>query len=144
MEKALIISLVYVSLLIPTAFAQTDEVENFIEGGIETMVDEFTDDLDFSNPNMLNATEEETEKLKDSGLEMVGSGIDFFKTSHHFAEDLIQFLSPVHVDEFILFLIAGAIAVVIALSLIKRIAVHLLIFVVLTLLVVALLIYFYY
>ena len=144
MEKALIISLVYVSLLIPTAFAQTDEVENFIEGGIETMVDQFTDDLDFSNPNMLNATEEETEKLKDSGLEMVGSGIDFFKTSHHFAEDLIQFLSPVHVDEFILFLIAGAIAVVIALSLIKRIAVHLLIFVVLTLLVVALLIYFYY
>jgi len=142
--KAIIISIVYVSLLIPSAFAQSEQIEEFIEGGIESIVDEFTEDLDFTDPNLLNATESETEALKDSGLEMVGTGIDFFKTSHGFAQDLIQFLSPVHVDEFILFIVAGAIAVVIALSLIKRIAIHLIIFVVITLLIIALLVYFYY
>lgn len=144
MEKAIILSIVYVSLLIQPAFAQSDQVGDFIEGGIEKMVDEFTNDLDFSNPNVLNATKGETNALKDSGLEMVGSGIDLLKTSHTFAEDLIQFLSPVHVDEFILFLVAGAIAVIIAISLIKRIAIHIMIFVIITLLIVGLLVYFYY
>lgn len=143
-EKALIVSIMYVSLLIPSAFAQGDQIEGFIEDGIGTMVNEFTEELDFSDPNMLNATEEETENLTDSGLEMIGSGIEMFKTSHHFAENLIQFLSPVYVDQFILFLVAGAIAVIIGLSLIKRMAMHLLIFVVLSLVVVALIIYFYY
>ena len=143
-ERALIISVVYVSLLIPSAFGQAEEIEHFIEGGVETMVDQFTDELDFSNPNMLNATEEEAEALKESGLELFGSGIEFFKASHHFSEDLIQILSPVHVHEFILFLVAGAIAVVISLSILKKISVHLLIFVVITLAIVALLIYFYY
>ena len=144
MIKAIIVSLMYVSLLIPSAYAQSEQIEDFVEGGIETMVDEFTSDLDFSDPNMLNATESETEDLKDTGLEMVGSGIEMFKSSHHFAEALIQWLSPVHVDEFLLFLVAGAIAVIIAISLIKRIAIHLIIFVVITLLIIALLIYFYY
>jgi len=131
-------------MLIPSAYAQSEQIEDFIEGGIEKMVDEFTEDLDFSDQNLLNATETETEELKDSGLEMVGTGIDMFKSSHHFAEALIQWLSPVHVDEFILFLVAGAIAVIIAISLIKRIAIHLIIFVVITLLIIAFLIYFYY
>ena len=144
MEKALIVSIVYVSLLIPSAFAQGEQIEGFIEDGVETMVNEFTKDLDFSDPNLLNATKEETENLTDSGLEMIGSGIDLFKSSHHFAENLIQFLSPVHVDQFILFLVAGAIAIILGLSLLKRIAIHLLIFVVLSLVVVALIIYFYY
>ncbi len=147
MEKALIplfLSIMYVSLLIPSAYAQSEQIEDFVEGGIETIVDEFTEELDFSDPNLLNATEEETENLKDSGLEMVGTGIDLLKTSHGFAQDLIQFLSPVHVDEFLLFIVAGAIAVVIAISLIKRIAIHIMIFVVITLLIIGLLIFFYY
>jgi len=146
-EKVLvlaILSIVYVSLLIPSAYAQSEQIEEFIEGGIETMVEEFTEDLDFSDPNLLNATEQETENLKDSGLEMVGTGIDLLKTSHGFAQDLIQFLSPVEVDEFILFLVAGAIAIIIAISLIKRIAIHIMIFVVITLLIIGLLIFFYY
>ena len=147
MEKAFIplfLSIVYVSLLIPSAYAQAEQIEEFVEGGIETIVDEFTEELDFSDPNLLNATEQETENLKDSGLEMVGTGIDLLKTSHGFAQDLIQFLSPVHVDEFLLFIVAGAIAVVIAISLIKRIAIHIMIFVVITLLIIGLLIFFYY
>lgn len=147
MEKALIpviLSIVYVSLLIPSAYAQSEQIEEFIEGGIESMVDEFTEDLDFSDPNMLNATEQETENLKDSGLEMVGTGIELIKTSHGFAQDLIQFLSPVEVDEFLLFIVAGAIALIIAVSLLKRIAIHIMIFVVITLLIVGLLIFFYY
>lgn len=144
MEKALVISIMYVSLLIPSAFAQVDEVEGFVKDGMKTMVDGFTEDLDFSDPNMLNATKSETDNLKDSGLEMVGSGIDLLKTAHRFAEDLIQFLSPVEVPQFVLFLVAGAISVIIALSLLKRIAIHIVIFIIITLLVVGLMVYFYY
>jgi len=131
-----------VSLLIPSAFAQSEQIEEFVEQGLDTLIDEFTDELDFSDPNMLNATEEETEALKDSGLEMVGSGIDLLKSSHGFASDLIQFLSPVQVDELILFIVAGAIAVIIALSILKRIAFHIVVLVVITLVIVGLLIYF--
>lgn len=144
MEKAFLVSLVYVSLLIPSAFAQGEQIEEFVEEGVETMVNEFVDDLDFTDPNLLGATEHETEALTESGLEMVGSSIDMLKTSHTFAEDLIQFLSPVEVPEFILFLVAGVIAFIIALSLIKRLAIHITIMVVITLLIVGILIYFYY
>ncbi len=144
MEKALLVSLVYVSLLIPTAFAQGEQIEEFVEEGVETMIDEFVGELDFTDPNLLNATEDETEALKDSGLEMVGVGIDLLKISHGFSQDLIQFLSPVDVPEFVLFLVAGAIAFFIAISIIKRLAIHITIMVVVTLIIVAVLIYFYY
>jgi len=143
-EKALIISLVYVSLLIPSAYAQAEQIEEFVEEGIETMIDDFTDDLDFSDPNLLNATEEETEELKDSGLEMLGSSIELLKSSHHFATSLINFLSPYTIPDLIVWIIGGAIAVTLLLSLLKRIAIHIVILTVITLLVVALLVYFYY
>jgi len=133
----------YVSLLIPSAFAETD-IGNFIEEGFNKTVDKFTEDLDYSNPNILKTTEQETEDLKDSGLEMIGTGIDMVKSSHTFAEALIQFLSPVPIEDWILFIIAGAIAVLIAISLIKRIFIHIIIFTVITLLIIGLLIYFYY
>ena len=143
MEKALIVSLMYVSLLIPSAYAQSD-LPDFIEEGIETLVDDFTEDLDFSNPNMLNATEEETEELKDAGLEMLDVGIRLVKTSHHFSEALINWLSPYTIPDFIVTIIAGAIALILVLSVLKRIAIHIMILTVVVLLIVAMLVYFYY
>ena len=134
----------YVSLLIPSAFAQDGGIDKLVDNGIKGVVNDLTDNLDFSDPNMLNATQEETDALKDSGLEMVGRGIDLLKTAHKFAGDFIQFLSPVHVDQFILFLVAGAIAVILVISLIKRIAIHLVIFAIITLFIIGLLAYFYY
>lgn len=144
MEKALIVSLVYVSLLIPSAFAQTQEIEEFVEEGIGSLIDDFTDDLDFSDPNLLNATEEETEELKDAGIEMIGTSIDLLKSAHHFATSLIKFLSPYTIPDLIVWIIGGAIAVILLLSLLKRIAIHIVILTIITLLVVALLVYFYY
>ncbi len=143
-DKALIISIVYVSLLIPSAFAQSEQIEQFVEEGIESMVEGFTDDLDFSDPNLLNATEEETEELMDSGLEMVGSSIDLLKSAHHFATSLIKFLSPYTIPDLIVWIIGGAIAMILLLSILKRIAIHIVILTVITLLVVAILVYFYY
>ena len=147
MKKALtvsIISIVYVSLLIPSAFAQSEQIEQFVEEGIESMVEGFTDDLDFSDPNLLNATEEETGELMDSGLEMVGSSIDLLKSAHHFATSLINFLSPYSIPDLIVWIIGGAIAMILLLSILKRIAIHIVILTVITLLVVAVLVYFYY
>ena len=144
MEKALIVSLVYVSLLIPSAFAQTQEIEEFVEEGIGSLIDDFTDDLDFSDPNLLNATEEETEELKDAGIEMIGTSIDLLKSAHSFAVSLINFLSPYTIPDLIVWIIGGAIAVILLLSLLKRIAIHIVILTIITLLVVALLVYFYY
>ena len=143
MEKALIVSVMYVSLLIPTAFAQSD-VGNLIEEGFNKTIDKFTEDLDYNNPNILNTTKKETQDLKDSGLEMVGSGIEMLKSAHSFAKSLIQFLSPAYVDEWILFIIAGAIAVLIAISVIKRMFIHIILFVVIALFIIGLLIFFYY
>jgi len=143
-EKALIISIVYVSLLIPSAFAQSEQIEEFVEEGIESLVDDFTDDLDFSDPNLLNATEQETEELKDAGLEMLGSSIDLLKSAHGFATSLIKFLSPYTIPDLIVWIIGGAIAVILLLSVLKRIAIHIVILTIITLLVVAILVYFYY
>ena len=143
MEKALIVSVMYVSLLIPTAFAQSD-IGNLIEEGFNKTIDKFTEDLDYNNPNILNTTEKETQDLKDSGLEMVGSGIEMIKSAHGFAKSLVQFLSPAYVDEWILFIIAGAIAVLIAISVIKRMFIHIILFVVIALFIIGLLIFFYY
>jgi len=133
-----------VSLLIPSAFAQTQEIEEFVEEGIGSLIDDFTDDLDFSDPNLLNATEEETEELKDAGIEMIGTSIDLLKSAHHFATSLIKFLSPYTIPDLIVWIIGGAIAVILLLSLLKRIAIHIVILTIITLLVVALLVYFYY
>lgn len=142
-EKALIVSLMYVSLLIPSAYAQT-EVEDFIEEGIESMIDDFTKDLDFSEQNMLNATQEETEELKEAGLEMIDIGIELIKTSHHFSTALINWLSPYTIPDLIVSIIAGVIAFIITLSVLKRIAFHIMLLTVIILLIVGLLVYFYY
>lgn len=131
------------SLLIPSSFAQSEQIEEFVEEGIESMINEFTDDLDFSNPNLLNATKEETDELKDSGLEMLGSSIDLLKSAHHFATSLINFLSPYTIPDLIVWIIGGAIAVILLLSVLKRIAIHIVILTVITLLIVAILVYFY-
>jgi len=133
----------YVSLLIPSAYAQTD-VEDFVEEGIGSLIDDFTEDLDFTNPNMLNATEGETEELKEAGLEMLDVGITLIKSSHHFSEALINWLSPYTIPDFIVTIMAGAIALILVLSILKRIAIHIMILTVVVLLVVAMLVYFYY
>lgn len=147
MEKAKILSvlsIVYVSLLIPSAFAQGDMIEDFVEGGVETLVDDFTENLDFSDPNMLNATEHETEALKDSGLGFLGALIEMIKASHHLSEDLINFLSPYPVPQFIVTMVAIAITVIIALGIVKRIAFHIVLLSVIVLLIVGLMVYFFY
>jgi len=66
------------------------------------------------------------------------------KTSHSFSEALINWLSPYTIPDFIVTIIAGAIALILVLSVLKRIAIHIMILTVVVLLVVAMLVYFYY
>lgn len=147
MEKAIIlsiVSIVYVSLLIPSAFAQEGLIEDFVEGGIETLVDDFTENLDFSDPNMLNATEQETEALKESGLGFFEALVEMIKASHSMSESLINFLSPYPVPQFIVTMVAIAITIIIALGIVKRIAFHIVLLSVIVLLIVGLMVYFFY
>ena len=84
-KYALLIPLVYVLVLIPSAFAQTgDQVEGMIEEGVDTLIDEITDNIDLDQENFLNATEEETEALKHSGKDMLSEVFDLFFASSGF------------------------------------------------------------
>jgi len=138
------IPLVYVLVLIPSAFGQIpDQIDEFMDEGIDEVIDKITENLDFDQENFLNATEEETEALKESGKNMISEIFDLFFASHEFATDTVNFLSPYTIEGFIVWIIAGAIAVFFALSIMKRIAIHIFIFIVVTLVIVAILVFFY-
>ncbi len=138
------IPLVYVLVLIPSAFAQTSEqIEDIVESGVDSMLDKLTDNIDLTEENFLNATEDETEELTESGKNMISEIFDLFFASHHFATSTVNWLSPYEIEGFVVWIIAGAIAVFFALSIMKRIALHIFIFIVVTLVIVAIAVYFY-
>ena len=133
----------YVLVLIPSAYGQSELIEDLVETGVDTMLDRITDNIDLSEENFLNATEEETEQLQESGKNMLSEILDLFFASHDFATDTINWLSPYQIEGFVVWIIAGAIAVFFALSIMKKIAIHIFIFIVVTLTIVAIAIYFY-
>ena len=137
------IPLVYVLVLIPSAYGQSEQIEDLVETGIDTMLDRLTENIDLDEQNFLNATEEETEELHESGKNMISEVIDLFFASHDFATDTVNWLSPYEIEGFVVWIIAGAIAVFFALSIMKRIAIHIFVFIVVTLAIVAIAIYFY-
>lgn len=137
------IPLVYVLVLIPSAYGQSEQIEDLVETGIDTMLDRLTENIDLDEQNFLNATEEETEELQESGKNMISEVIDLFFASHDFATDTVNWLSPYEIEGFVVWIIAGAIAVFFALSIMKRIAIHIFVFIVVTLAIVAIAIYFY-
>lgn len=137
------IPLVYVLVLIPSAYGQSEQIEDLVDSGIDTMLDRLTENIDLDEQNFLNATEEETEELQESGKNMISEVIDLFFASHDFATDTVNWLSPYEIEGFVVWIIAGAIAVFFALSIMKRIAIHIFVFIVVTLAIVAIAIYFY-
>ncbi len=130
-------------MLIPSAYGQSEQIEDLVDSGIDTMLDRLTENIDLDEQNFLNATEEETEELQESGKNMISEVIDLFFASHDFATDTVNWLSPYEIEGFVVWIIAGAIAVFFALSIMKRIAIHIFVFIVVTLAIVAIAIYFY-
>ena len=131
--------------LVSNAYAQSGSgLDHLIEGGINNLTDKFTDNIDLSNGNPLNVTKQETDDLTESGKGMFFAVYNLISASHKLGESIINFLSPYPVQSIIVFLVAGAITVVIVLSLLKRLAIHLLIFVIVTLILIGVFVFFYF
>lgn len=124
-----IILIMYVVSL-NSAFAQDpieDEIADTVTDGVGDLVDRVTDDIDFTDENFLNITEQETEDIKDSGQEVMEDTIQLFLSVKHFAKDGVKLVSPYEISEFLLGIIAFAFAVVFILSILKAIGKHILI-----------------
>lgn len=144
---SMLFSMIILSNVLIPAFAQEqvgNDLDNLIEGGVNQVTDKLTDNIDLSNGNPLNVTKEETEDVVESGKGLFFAVMDLFKATHEFASSMINLISPYPVQSLILILVAGAITVITALSLLKRLAIHVLIFIVVALVAVAIFALFYF
>ena len=117
-----IILIMYVASL-NSAFAGSveDEVVGVVTDGIGDLVDQLSDDIDFTDDNFLNVTEQETDDIKESGKEVMTDTFALFLSVKNFAKDGVKLISPYEISEFLLGLIAFAFALVFILSILKAI-----------------------
>lgn len=115
-----------------------DEVAGVVTEGIGDLVDRLSDDIDFSDDNFLNVTEQETEDIKDSGKLVMEDTISLFLSVKEFAKDGVKLISPYEISEFLLGIIAFAFAIVFILSILKAIGKHVFIMLMIGLSIVAL------
>jgi len=120
------------------------DIDNMIEGGINEATDTFAKNIDLSSGNPLNTTQEEIDDVKESGKGLFFVIVDLFRATHEFATSMINFLSPYPVQAIVILVVAGAITIIIALSLLKRLAIHFFILILVVLIIIAVLVVFYY
>jgi len=125
------------------AYAQEleDEIADIVGEGVGDLVDRLTDDIDFTDENFLNVTEEEAEDIKDSGQDVMKETIDLFLSVKEFAKDGVRLISPYAISDFLLTIIAFAFAVVFILSIMKAIGKHIFIMLMIGLSIVALFVF---
>ena len=137
-----LILIMYVASL-NLAYAQEleDEIADIVGEGVGDLVDRLTDDIDFTDENFLNVTEEEAEDIKDSGQDVMKETIDLFLSVKEFAKDGVRLISPYAISDFLLTIIAFAFAVVFILSIMKAIGKHIFIMLMIGLSIVALFVF---
>jgi len=137
-----LILIMYVASL-NLAYAQDleDEVADIVGEGVGELVDRLTDDIDFTDENFLNVTEDEAEDIKDSGQDVMEETIDLFLSVKEFAKDGVRLISPYPISDFLLTIIAFAFAVVFILSIMKAIGKHIFIMLMIGLSIVALFVF---
>ncbi len=137
-----LILIMYVASL-NLAYAQEieEEIADVVQEGVGDLVDRLTDDIDFTDENFLNVTEEEAEDIKDSGQDVMEETIDLFLSVKEFAKDGVRLISPYAISDFLLTIIAFAFAVVFILSIIKAIGKHIFIMLMIGLSIVALFVF---
>lgn len=137
--SGIIILILYVaSLNFANAQQLEDEVAGVVTEGIGDLVDRLSDDIDFSDDNFLNVTEQETEDIKDSGKLVMEDTISLFLSVKTFAKDGVKLISPYEISDFLLGIIAFAFAIVFILSILKAIGKHVFIMLMIGLSIVAL------
>ncbi len=137
-----LILIMYVASL-NLAYAQEleEEIADIVGEGVGDLVDRLTDDIDFTDENFLNVTEEEAEDIKDSGQDVMKETIDLFLSVKEFAKDGVRLISPYAISDFLLTIIAFAFAVVFILSIMKAIGKHIFIMLMIGLSIVALFVF---
>lgn len=147
MQRVKIVLIMTVFLLVPTlnqAFADElkEEILEGVQTGIGGIMDKITENVDVNSDNPLNATKEETDALKESGKKVLGTTLELVVESHELGENAVRWLSPVVIDQIIITVIALFIAGLIAFSILKRLAIHVMLFLVVALAVVGVIIVF--
>jgi len=118
-----------------------DEIADVVQEGVGDLVDRLTDDIDFTEDNFLNVTEDEAEDIKESGQDVMKETIDLFLSVKEFAKDGVRLISPYAISDFLITIIAFAFAVVFILSIIKAIGKHIFIMLMIGLSIVALFVF---
>lgn len=137
----LILIMYVASLNLAYAEEIEEEIADVVQEGVGDLIDRLTDDIDFTDDNFLNVTEEETEDIKDSGQDVMKETIDLFLSVKEFAKDGVRLISPYAISDFLLTIIAFAFAVVFILSIMKAIGKHIFIMLMIGLSIVALFVF---
>ncbi len=145
MNKGITGTLILIVYVASLNFAYAEELEDEIAGmvgeGVGDLVDRLTDDIDFTDENFLNVTEQEADDIKVSGQDVMEVTIDLFLTVKDFAKDAVKLISPYEISDFLLAIIAFAFAIVFILSIVKAIGKHIFIMLMIGLSIVALFVF---
>ena len=115
----------------PFVFAQAAEViEEEITGIIVDeagqLIDKIVSDIDFGDENFLNATESETQALKESGIDVLRDSFKLALSVKELASDGVEFISPYELSPFLVTIIGFAFAGLFIFSLLKKVGKHIL------------------
>ena len=106
------------------------------------MIDVTLERIEVPENNPLNTTKAETDELKESSKNFIMDLFTLLSSTHHMAEDTVEVVSPVELDEFTLLLIGIGLMAIIIIPMIKKIGMHLLYMIVIGIVIVVVLVLF--
>jgi hypothetical protein len=118
------------------------QIGEVIEDEIEDMIDVTLERIEVPENNPLNTTKAETDELKESSKNFIMDLFTLLSSTHHMAEDTVEVVSPVELDEFTLLLIGIGLMAIIIIPMIKKIGMHLLYMIVIGIVIVVVLVLF--
>jgi len=127
------ISLIGIMIILstPLVFAQTaeiieEEITGIIVDEASQLVDKIVGDIDFTSDNFLNTNEDETDALKESGIDVLHDSFELALSVKELASDGVVFISPYELSPFLVTLIGFAFAGLFIFSLLKKVGKHIL------------------
>jgi len=130
-SMTLFILVVSVLPMTPYIFAPThtieDEIGDIIVDETGELISKIVKDIDFGDENFLNATESETERMQESGLDVLRKSFELAFSVKELASAGVEFASPYPISPFIATIVGIAFAGLFLLSILKKVAKHILI-----------------
>jgi len=115
----------------PFVFAQTaeiieEEITGIIVDEAGNIINKIVDEIDFGGENFLNTNEDETQALKESGIDVLRDTFKLGLSVKELASDGVVFISPYELSPFIVTLIGFVFAGLFVFSLLKKVGKHIL------------------